>query len=248
MDLFAREQQFYDDSVAMLLGLEDNSFLEISHYGKMVEEYGKLLKQFKQYRYMTGAKDREVNHMDTEKHETLSKVHYDILTGIYNKRYLLENMDRVLGTMGRMGDMLSIIKVDVDFFKQYNDVYGHNAGDECLRHVADVLKACLFRSQDFVVRYGGEEFMAILPYTPEDGARLVADRMLDGIRNLKIPHSGSAVADHVTISIGLVTGERNPGGWMQNDFFCRVDEALFQAKNRGRNQYAYFGLTLSDSH
>jgi diguanylate cyclase (GGDEF)-like protein len=246
MDLFSREQLIYEEAVAMLLAAEDESSVEISQHGKLVDEYGKLLKQFKQYRYMTSASEREVLHFNTDKNDALNKTHYDVLTGIFNKRYLEENMDRVLGTMGRMGDMLSVIKVDIDFFKQYNEVYGHNAGDECIRHVADVLKTCLFRSQDFVVRYGGEEFIAILPYTPEDGSRLVADRMIEEIRNLKIPHSGSTVSDYITVSIGLVTGERNPGGWMPNDFFRRVDEALFQAKNRGRNQYAYLGLILSE--
>jgi diguanylate cyclase (GGDEF)-like protein len=246
MDLFAREQQVYDDAVAHLLAKEDDEAVELPFYGKLLEEYGKLLKQFKQYRYMTGASERAVKHMDTEKHEILSKVHFDVLTGIFNKRYLHENMDRVLGTMGRQGDMLSVIQVDIDFFKQYNDIYGHSAGDDCLRYVADVLKSCLFRGQDFVARCGGEEFIAILPYTPEDGARLVADRMLEEIRHMKIPHAGSPIAEYVTISIGLVTGERNPGGWVPNDFFRRVDEALFQAKNRGRNQYAYLSLSASE--
>jgi diguanylate cyclase (GGDEF)-like protein len=246
MDLFAREQQVYDDAVAHLLNSDEDAPIELPRYGKLIEEYGKLLKQFKQYRHMTGAAERAANHMDTEKHEVLSKIHYDVLTGIFNKRYLHENMDRVLGTMGRQGDMLSVIQVDIDFFKQYNDIYGHNMGDECLRHVAEVLKSCLFRGQDFLARYGGEEFMAILPYTPEDGARLVADRMIEEIRRLKIPHTGSTVSDYITVSIGLVTGERNPGGWVPGDFFRRVDEALFQAKNRGRNQYAYLGLTCSE--
>jgi len=243
MDLFAREQQVYDTAVGTLLGLEEDSLLEISHYGKLVEEYGKLLKQFKQYKQMTGSAERAVTHMDTDKHEILSKVHFDVLTGIFNKRYLHENMDRVLGSMGREGDKLSVIQVDIDYFKQYNDTYGHNAGDECLRFVADVLKTCLFRGQDFIARCGGEEFMAILPYTPEDGARLVADRMIEEVRRLKIPHAANSVADYVTVSIGLVSGERNPTGWSASDFFRRVDEALFQAKNRGRNQYAYLGLT-----
>jgi len=244
MDLLAREQQVYDDAVSTLLAQEEGSLIEVSHYGKLIEEYGKLLKQFKQYRYMTGAAGRTSNYMDTEKHEMLSKVHYDVLTGIYNKRYLHDNIDRVLSSMGRQGDLLSIIQIDIDFFKQYNDMYGHSAGDECLRLVAETLKSCLFRGQDFVARYGGEEFMAILPHTPEDGARLVADRMLEEVRRLKIPHGGSAIAGCVTVSIGLVTGERNAGGWAPHDFFRRVEEAIFQAKNRGRNQYAYLGLTV----
>ncbi|MCL1883433.1 MAG: GGDEF domain-containing protein [Defluviitaleaceae bacterium] len=242
MDLFSREQQLYDDAVSTLNSAAET--IETSHFSKLVDEYEKLLNQFKQYRNMTDAKARD--NIPAERHEVLSKAHFDVLTGIYNKRYLEENMERILSTMGRLGDMLSILKIDVDFFKQYNENYGHSMGDECIRSVAEVLKRCLFRGQDFVVRYGGEEFVAILPYTPENGARLVSDRMLEEVRNLKIPHNASSVSEYVTISIGLVTGERNPGGWIPADFFRRVDEALFQAKNRGRNQYAFLGLRNKD--
>ena len=243
MDLFTREQQVYDAAVAILLGAEEGSTLDVYFYGKLVEEYGKLLKQFRQYRHMTGISERSANFLDTEKHEILSKAHFDVLTGIFNKRYLNENLDRTLATMGRVGDVLSVLLVDIDYFKQYNDLYGHNAGDDCLRSVAETLKSCLFRGQDFVARYGGEEFMAILPHTPEQGARLVADRMLEEVRRLQIPHGGSVAADHVTVSVGLVTGSKNASGWVPSDFFKRVDEALFQAKNHGRNQYAYLGLS-----
>jgi diguanylate cyclase (GGDEF)-like protein len=248
MDIFVREQQVYDEAVAALLAMEDDAQVDVSVYGKLIEEYGKLLKQFKQYRHMTSMseREREAIHMDTAKHEILSKAHFDVLTGIFNKRYLEENMERVLATMSRQGETLSILQVDVDFFKQYNDIYGHSAGDDCLRYIADVLKSCLFRGQDFVARYGGEEFMAVLPNTPEDGARRVADRMLEEVHRLKIPHAGSTVDEYVTVSIGLVTGDRNPGGWLTNDFMRRVSDALFQAKTRGRNQYAYLGLSMND--
>ena len=242
MDLFSKEQKVYDSAVQILLGVEEGEFLDVSLYGKLVEEYGKLLKQFRQYRQMTGISERSANHMDTDRHEILGKAHFDVLTGIFNKRYLNENLDRTLATMGRVGDVLSVLLVDIDHFKQFNDLYGHNAGDDCLRSVAEVLKSCLFRGQDFVARYGGEEFMAILPHTPEQGARLVADRMLEEVRRLQIPHAGNAAVGHVTVSIGIVTGAKSTGSWLATDFFRRVDEALFQAKNHGRNQYAYLGL------
>ena len=247
MDLFAREQQVYDAAVAILLGSEEGSTLDVYLYGKLVEEYGKLLKQFKQYRQMTGISEKPPTHLDTDKNDLLSKAHFDVLTGIFNKRYLHENLDRALSTMGRVGDLLSVVLVDIDFFKQYNDIYGHHAGDDCLRSIAETLKHCLFRGQDFVARFGGEEFMAILPHTPEDGARLVADRMLEEIRRLQIPHTGSPIAEYVTVSVGLVTGRKNPTGWMPTDFLRRVDEALFQAKNHGRNQYAYLSLAMGET-
>lgn len=245
MDLFVREQQIYDTAVAVLLGSEENSEIDISKYGKLVEEYGKLLKQFKQYRYMTSSSERKIRHLDATKHEILNKLHFDVLTGIFNKRYLEEHMEGILHNMGRAGDTVSVIKADVDFFKQFNDIYGHVAGDACLRSVADALKSSLYRGQDFVVRFGGEEFLAVMPHTNEEGARLVADRMLERVRALKLPHTGSDISENVTISIGLVTGAKNPTGWEPDDFYARVDEALFQAKNHGRNQYAYLGLNVS---
>ncbi|MCL2216196.1 MAG: GGDEF domain-containing protein [Defluviitaleaceae bacterium] len=243
MDLFSREQKVYDAAVAVLLGAEEGSTLDVQLYGKLVEEYGKMLKQFRQYRQMTSMSERNVNHLDSEKHEILGKAHFDVLTGIFNKRYLNENLDRTLATMARAGDVLSVLLADIDHFKQFNDLYGHSAGDDCLRSIAEILKSCLFRGQDFVARYGGEEFMVILPHTPEQGARLVADRMLEEVRRLQIPHAGNSDLGVVTVSIGIVTGTKTSAGLLAADFFRRIDEAIFQAKNHGRNQYAYLGLT-----
>ncbi|MDR0273610.1 MAG: GGDEF domain-containing protein, partial [Clostridiales bacterium] len=195
MNLFAREQQFYSNALATLRGMEDGGVLDLSHYEKIVDEYGKLLNQFNQYRNMIKVSERK-------QPEIIDKANCDLLTGVYNKRYLQENMDRVLGAMGRMGDMLSVIKVDVDFIKQYNETYGASEGDECIRRVAEALKNSVLRADDFVARYGGEEFVAVMPHTPEDGARLVAERMLDFVRGLEIPHSGSDT-QFVTVSIGI---------------------------------------------
>jgi len=243
MDLFSREQQVYDASVAVLLSeKEDATTVDMSHYGKLVEEYGKLLNQFRQFRHSSMLSDLPTQYISTDNYETLGKAHYDVLTGIFNKRYLNETLDRTLATMCREGDALSMILVDVDYFSQYNDIYGQDAGDGCLHSIAEVLKSCLFRRHDFVARYGAEEFIAILPHTPEHGARLVADRMLESVRCLEIPHSGSEILDAVSVSIGIVSGSKNTGSWVSSDFFKRVDEALFQAKNNGRNQYACLGL------
>jgi len=240
MDSFTRWQQIYDDAVAVLLRTEDVSCFDLSHYGKLIEEYGKLLKQYKQYRNLTDSQG--VKHLDTGKHEFLNNVHFDVLTGIFNRRYLYENLDRVLSSVGRTDDSLSVVLVDIDYFRQYNDSYGQDAGDDCLRYVAEALKACLFRGNDFVARYGGEEFMAILPYTNEEGARLVAERMLSQVKNLAIPNDSSLVSSFVTVSAGVVTGTNSISDWTAANFFKRADEALYQAKDRGRDQYAYLGL------
>jgi diguanylate cyclase (GGDEF)-like protein len=165
-----------------------------------------------------------------------------MLTGIFNRRYLHENLERVLHSMSRIDDVLSVMIIDLDFFKQYNKIYGREAGDDCLRYVAEALKSCLFRGHDFVARSGGEEFMAILPHTREAGGRLVAERMLEEVEKLQIPHPTSLVTGIVTVSIGLVTGNKSSDSWVAADFFNKADEALSLAKNQGRNQYAYLSL------
>jgi diguanylate cyclase (GGDEF)-like protein len=244
MDVFVREQQVYEASVAALLRTEDGGTVAVNEYGHLVEEYGKLLKQFKQYRYMTSKAEQAVQVREANDEEILSGTHFDVLTGIFNKRYLHENLERTLMNMGRAGDMLSIILMDVDCFKVYNDIYGPDSSDDALRSIAEALKECIFRGQDFVARYGGDEFVAVLPHTPEQGARLVADRMLEGVRRLNIPNSGSTVPGGiVTVSIGLVTGTRNPSRWLPQDFYARMEEAVALAKDHGRNQYAYLGLS-----
>lgn len=242
MDSFLKEQQVYDEAVKTLLNAEEGANLDLALYGKLIEEYGKLLKQLKLYRGLEEMSANSSRHMNIEKHDVLNNVHYDVLTGIFNRRYLNENLDRVLNTMANAGDTLSVMMIGIDFFKQFNITYGPNAGDDCLRNVAESLRACLYRGNDFVVRYGDEEFMAVLPYTNEDGAKRVAERMLEQICKLEINHSASQAASCVTVSIGVVSGNRSPLGWMAAEFFSRVDEALAQAKNRGHNQFAYLNL------
>ncbi|MCL2840742.1 MAG: GGDEF domain-containing protein [Defluviitaleaceae bacterium] len=242
MDLLSKEQKIYDEAVKVLLSSEEDTKLNMQPYSKLVEEYGKLLKQFRQYRQMTSLSERNTSHFGAEKNEILGKAHFDVLTGIFNKHYLSESLDQTLANMAKAGDILSVLLIDIDHFNQYNEIYSRNAGDDCLRSIASVLKDCLFRGQDFVARYGGEEFIAILPHTSEQGARLVADRMIEEVRRLHIPHSGNDSVGYVTVSIGIVTGVKKAGNWSAADFFRCADEALFQAKNHGRNQYAYLHL------
>ena len=102
----------------------------------------------------------------------------DQLTGIYNRRYLDGNLQKIIRLYSRTGSCLSVLMIDIDYFKKYNDTYGHEAGDDCLRAVADTISQCVIREDDFVARYGGEEFVAVLPNTDVNGAQLVAERML----------------------------------------------------------------------
>jgi diguanylate cyclase (GGDEF)-like protein len=169
------------------------------------------------------------------------KIYYDFLTGIYGRRFLDENLNRVIATLFRSGGALSVMMADIDHFKKYNDTYGHDDGDKCLKAVAETLAKSLSRIDDFVVRYGGEEFAIVLPNTDEPGARLVAGRLLENVRKLRIPHEKNDAANCVTISIGVatgnVTGSRGGGEYMK-----LADEMLYQSKNKGRNRYTLGGL------
>ena len=170
--------------------------------------------------------------------ETAEKINYDPLTEIYNRRFFDKNLTRFIQSLSRTDSPLTLMMIDIDFFKNYNDAYGHTAGDNCLKIVAQTLSEGVTRADDFVVRYGGEEFMAVLPNTDERGAHLIAERLLQSIRDQKIPHKQSDVADHLTISIGVVTGTPKH---KQNakDYIDRADEMLYRSKRGGRNRYSF---------
>jgi diguanylate cyclase (GGDEF)-like protein len=232
--------------VAVILGTNTMSYrLILSPLDKLVSSLARL-KENKDERIYGIERDDEFGNLSNTIQDLFTKANYDALTGIYNRRYLDDTLERTLNNMNRTGDLLSLLYVDVDHFKVYNDVYGPDAGDECLIKLAEALKTCLFRGNDFVARTGGEEFMVVLPHTPEKGARLVADRMLEGVRALMIPHTAGVSGGIITISIGIVTGMRSPTRWLPQDFFLRADEALRQAKDHGRNRYAYLGLSSQE--
>ena len=165
----------------------------------------------------------------------------DPVTGIYNRRYMDEHLRHIIKSLSRSDGMLSLLMIDVDLFKNYNDTYGHSKGDGCLKTIAEVLKGSLLRADDFVTRYGGEEFVVVLPNTDENGARMIADRLLESIRNRNITHEGSNVASYITISIGVTTGivQHIYSG---EDYIKRADKALYISKQNGRNRYTYLNL------
>lgn len=165
-------------------------------------------------------------------------VDLDDLTGIANRRAL----DRYLATEWnrhcRTGHSLSMLFVDVDFFKQYNDTYGHDAGDHCLIRVAAMLRAQVQRAGELVARFGGEEFAVILPETDEAHALIVAESIRRSIENLVIPHAGSKISHILTLSVGGATVVPDQ---MHSPDQLRLlaDNALYAAKNRGRNRVAW---------
>ncbi len=170
----------------------------------------------------------------------------DGLTGIANRRAYDETLDKCWRNAIREKEILSLIMVDIDFFKPYNDTYGHQGGDDCLRKVAQAIQTSVHRPMDLVARYGGEEFVLVLPGTPIDGAHAVADKMMENVAKLKIKHEGSTVSDIVTISLGVACQipdkDSNP-----EDFVSNADKALYEAKENGRNKAIYRDLTKGAS-
>lgn len=160
----------------------------------------------------------------------------DGLTGIANRRKFDEFLKSECLRSARDDTALSLILIDIDFFKPYNDNYGHLAGDGCLRRVATALSEVVCRPADLVARYGGEEFGVILPNTEITGAKSLAEKLCDKIRSLEIPHEYSDAANHVTISLGIasvVVGENATPAELIN----QADNALYHAKESGRNRY-----------
>ncbi|MGH1461664.1 MAG: diguanylate cyclase domain-containing protein [Neptuniibacter sp.] len=159
----------------------------------------------------------------------------DPLTQLSNRRELDKQLLREWKRCHREGFTLSAIMLDIDFFKPYNDNYGHQQGDECLQAVAKLLSKCVDRSHDLIARYGGEEFAIILPDTPIKGTEIVAEKIIQTLKEAGLPHAYSSAADHVTISMGISStnfAPLNPKALLK-----QADSALYQAKERGRNRF-----------
>lgn len=166
----------------------------------------------------------------------------DSLTGIYNRRFFDEHYKMALGQAARQKLPLSVFMIDIDFFKEYNDYYGHPTGDKTLIKVANALKAQLSRSTDVVARYGGEEFILMLPNMPEQHATSFAHKLRLAIWDLAIPHLKSRISQQISVSIGISTyderGENNMPFLVD-----AADAALYIAKQNGRNQTYYAPLS-----
>ena len=159
----------------------------------------------------------------------------DALTGIANRRQFESVIQNEWNRSLRHNNPLSLIIADVDYFKQYNDAYGHAAGDDCLKAIANNLNTSLRRASDMVARLGGEEFVCLLPEVNHVQAVKLAERILYGIRKMNIPHCDSAIAKHVTLSLGLATLTLNKHNtW--SDLLHQADQALYQAKHEGRDR------------
>lgn len=178
------------------------------------------------------------NHLRLVHHyKLLDQLAYlDGLTVIPNRRRFEEVFQQEWSRAARNGTPFSLAMVDVDFFKQYNDHFGHAMGDVALQKIAKALERGLKRPGDLVARYGGEEFVMVLPETDAAAAKVVAERSLNNVIDLNLPHQYSQAADHVTVSIGLVTTVHMDKKSLPQTFLKTADQNLYLAKQNGRNQ------------
>lgn len=196
----------------------------ISIDGRGIKEFNSLAEAF------NSMSDRM--HSSMENLTRLSS--QDGLTGIANRRYLDDMIESEWKRATRQQLEISLLLIDIDCFKLYNDTYGHQAGDKCLQNIAGALKSVTSRSCDLVARYGGEEFVILLPDTSSEGAIKVANNLLTEIRKLNLPHKSSLVSDIVTASIGV--GTLLPKKVLPHRLLVKLaDNALYEAKEGGRN-------------
>jgi diguanylate cyclase (GGDEF)-like protein len=169
--------------------------------------------------------------------ERLSQV--DPLTNLMNRRGLYLAIGREWGRASREHSPLSLIMLDVDSFKPYNDNYGHLRGDSCLKMIAKAVQSALLRPADIVARYGGEEFVILLPGTAIEGAVQVAERVRQAVENERLEHAFSKVASYVTVSLGVAS--KGATEIVPDDLIGLADKRLYKAKESGRNRYVAEG-------
>lgn len=177
------------------------------------------------------------NHLELKKYKDLLKrdIRIDGLTRVANRRRFDEAFEEEKGRSIRSGNPLSILMIDIDLFKAYNDAYGHLQGDDVLRLVAKTLEKSLRRPGDLLARWGGEEFVALLPDTDMDGAYIVAEQLRKAIQDLGIVHEQSSIKRVITVSIGAATSVPGDQSSYRN-LLQWADEAMYSAKDLGRNR------------
>jgi len=190
--------------------------------------------------YPTIVRARVGTHMNLKiKTDLLEQISMlDGLTGIPNRRYFDEQRQKEGKRALRERLPLSLIMMDIDHFKGYNDHYGHGAGDDCLQRVARALDNTLSRPADMIARYGGEEFVALLPNTNLEGASKVAEDLRCAVENLAVIHDYSSAARVVTLSLGVATLNTDANEAMLSELLKKADHALYKAKEAGRNRLA----------
>jgi diguanylate cyclase (GGDEF)-like protein len=208
--------------------------LLFSTYDTSLQQKHELERINMQLRDVTHQLEESNRMLEAANRELQKKSYLDGLTGIPNRRFFEESLNSEWRRCIREEQPLAVLLIDIDWFKRYNDHYGHQEGDCCLQQVAKALEKELKRGGDLVARYGGEEFVALLPNTPMEGALKVAQDMCDRIEELEIAHIPSETSDFVTISIG-VTSFVPEADLPLSILVGTADKAMYMAKRKGRN-------------
>lgn len=229
--IFINEEQVIEKAEALLTDNSVHAVINASSYSDLLEEYKKQLKQIMKMVKMADLMQLELKTV-LERLEAISNI--DVLTGLFNRRFFNLNYFREWNNAARTKTTLACIMVDIDYFKKYNDTYGHLQGDECLKSVAEAIRTTAKRPRDIVARFGGEEFIILLPETRIEGAAHIAAEILSNVEKLNLEHKNSVLYDKVTVSIGaaaLVPKKDMAGEMLLN----MADETLYKAKRDGRN-------------
>jgi diguanylate cyclase (GGDEF)-like protein len=234
----------FQQTMTILTLSEHESFGEQVYTYNESEQYSK--KDMRHF-YMLKVLSKLIGSTTEELEESNRKLNIfannDGLTGLSNRRYFDENIQELISVHRNTMSYLSFILCDVDFFKQYNDIYGHVAGDDVLRAISQVLQREIKRPTDLSFRYGGEEFGCVLSATDFKGAAGIAQKILQGVRDLSIPHRGSEKYGIITVSLGIVSliPSRRTA---PEEIVELCDKQLYQAKHKGRNRIEGFNKTL----
>jgi diguanylate cyclase (GGDEF)-like protein len=182
--------------------------------------------------------DQQLRRMQASETKLSTEAWSDTLTGIYNRRGFDYKLRGALQQSEALHSSISLLMIDVDHFKLYNDTYGHVNGDACLRHVGQALAACAQRPHDIAARYGGEEFAVILPFTDAAGAQTLAQQVRTAVRDLDLPHASSPTDARVTVSIGVASVHMEDQRWTAAELVGMADAALYRAKQAGRDRFS----------
>ncbi|MDJ0519613.1 MAG: PAS domain S-box protein [Trichodesmium sp. MO_231.B1] len=228
--LFTREQSTSDDPLWGILVAHD-----FSNQRQWEEWEINLLEQLRIQLEIAIQQSKLYQELQNTNEKLYKLATLDGLTQIANRRYFNEYLEQEWLRMAREKQPLSLIMCDIDFFKKYNDTYGHQKGDECLQRVAKAISTVVKRPADLVARYGGEELAVILPNTNLEGAIYIAKIIRQEVCNLQIPHQGAPIYKQVTMSLGVSTIIPFPEATYKS-LIAGADRALYQAKEKGRNQ------------
>ena len=224
------------EDMSMLQSLADRAALTLVN----ARLYAENLNQAELLRVANAELEQRVAERTAELEKAMEALHRmaveDGLTGLANRRRFNDVMEEEIRRARRSRTPLSLILCDVDFFKKYNDAYGHQGGDECLRMVGAVMKEVFKRAGDLPARYGGEEFAAVLPGVNPEQAASMAEKLRVAINDRAMPHKASDIAPHVTLSIGVSTALELDEEMTPDWFVSQADEALYKSKATGRNR------------